>query len=316
MALPMHDPDPRSTDQAEQAAESSAVPSPTTGGSIPTASHYQTDLPYPEELQALLQGRYIVDSFLGQGGMGAVYRGIQIPLHRPVAIKILRRQQGGDDELDFEQRFLREAHAMATLAHQNIVQVFDCGSAGDDYLFMSMELVEGGDLSQAIRDGRVTPEVALALIGPICEGLHFAHTHGIVHRDIKPANIFLTADGRPKVADFGLAKKVDVAGSFMTKTGLSMGTPDYAAPEQFDQVPDLDQRADIYALGVMFYQMLTGSLPRGTHRPPSQRAATDPRLDAVVAKAMEHDRNDRYQSVEEMKADIDRIVATWFVPPE
>jgi serine/threonine protein kinase len=160
----------------------------------------------------MLEGRYLVESFLGQGGMGAVYKGLQLPLKRPVAIKILAKRAEADD-FAFEERFKREAYAMAALAHPNIVQVYDCGDAGENYLFISMELVEGGDLSDAMKEGRITPEVALKLIPQICDGLQAAHERGIVHRDIKPANIFLTADGRAKVADFGLAKKFDAKAS-------------------------------------------------------------------------------------------------------
>ena len=280
----------------------------------PGAPQYEAELPYAEELQAMLDGRYIVESFLGQGGMGAVYRGLQMPLNRPVAIKILRKQDSADG-LEFQERFRREAYAMASMTHPNIVHVYDCGDAGDSFLFISMELVEGGDLSEAMAKGEITPEVALAMIGPICEGLEAAHSRGIVHRDIKPANIFLTAEGKPKVADFGLAKKFDVKETMMTKEGLGMGTPDYAAPEQYDQLPDLDHRADIYALGVMFYQMLTGSLPRGAYKTPSERVPVDPRLDAVVSKAMQQDRNERYQTVAEFRKDIEHILATWFADP-
>src|SRR5436853_422787 len=132
-----------------------------------------------------------------------------------------------------------------------VVQVYDCGDAGEKFLFITMDLVEGGDLSGAIKAGQVTAELALKLIPQICDGLQAAHERGIVHRDIKPANIFLTADGRAKVADFGLAKKFDAQSTFATKTGMSMGTPDYASPEQFDGAADLDHRADIYSLGVM-----------------------------------------------------------------
>ena len=281
-------------------------PRPGTQPSAPSASHYATELPYPEELQAWLEGKYQVESFLGQGGMGAVYRGLQLPLKRPVAIKILQKQQveGGDD-FDFEGRFKREAYAMAALTHPHIVQVYDCGDAGEGFLFISMELLEGGDLSDMLKAGAIPPETALKLICQICEGLQAAHERGIVHRDIKPANIFLTADGRAKVADFGLAKKFDVKSTFMTKTGLGMGTPDYAAPEQYEPEMGIDHRADIYALGVMMYQMLTGRLPRGVYKMPSQLVAgLDARVDDIVARAMMSEREERWQSAAEIKAAI------------
>ncbi len=270
-------------------------------------SSYVVDLPMPEELQAMLPaGHYIVERFLGHGGMGAVYRGLQMPLSRPVAIKILRKGLG--EKFDYEERFRREAYAMAALTHPNIVRVFDFGDAGPNYLFISMELVEGGDLFDFIHQGQMTPELALKMIPQICDGLQFAHEHGIVHRDIKPANIMLTSDDRVKIMDFGLAKNFDSKTSFMTQSGMGMGTADYAAPEQYTITKDLDHRADVYSLGVLMYQMLTGQLPRGMWKPPSTRVAIDPRLDQVVAKAMEPERNDRYQSVREIKEVIASIM--------
>jgi serine/threonine protein kinase len=281
-------------------------------GTKPTDSHYDAELPLAEELQAMLGDAYVVESFLGQGGMGAVYRGLQMPLRRPVAIKILaKRQVGEEDDFAFEERFKREAYAMATLTHPHIVQVYDCGDAGEHHLFISMELLEGGDLSDAIRNGRLTTEAALKLIPQICAGMQAAHERGLVHRDIKPANIFLTKSGSAKVADFGLAKKFNAQSTFVTKVGLGMGTPDYAAPEQYEGVPDLDHRADLYALGVMMYQMLTGRLPRGAnYKTPSQFVGVDPRIDAVVAKAMANDRDDRYQSAAEIAADLSAIAGS------
>src|SRR6187401_2791227 len=131
-------------------------PRPGSQPAAPSASNYLPELPYVEELQALLEGKYVVESFLGQGGMGAVYKGLQLPLKRPVAIKILqKRQMGAEDDFDFEERFKREAYAMAALTHPNIVQVYDCGDAGEYFLFISMELVDGGDLSDAIKGGIV-----------------------------------------------------------------------------------------------------------------------------------------------------------------
>jgi serine/threonine protein kinase len=279
----------------------------------PSAPAYVAELPLPADLQAMLpQGAYIVESFLGQGGMGAVYKGIQMPLKRPVAIKIL--QKGIGAEFEFEERFRREAYAMAALTHPNIVQVYDCGEAGENFLFISMELVEGGDLSECLKRGEMTPERALKLMPQICAGLHFAHERGIVHRDIKPANIMLTKDGRAKIADFGLAKNFDAASSFMTKSGLGMGTPDYASPEQYEALRDLDHRSDIYSLGIMMYQLLTGTLPRGAWRAPSSRVAVDSRLDDVVLKAMAPERELRYETAEKLKAEIERITSTPLKP--
>lgn len=282
---------------------------PTIPASNPPASIPRQDapeLPLPEELSALLPpGAYHVERFLGQGGMGAVYKGVQVRLKRPVAIKIMRRDQGRD--YGFEQRFEREAQAMAKLNHPNIVSVIDYGEAGPDYLYIVMELIDGADMMDLIRTGRMTQEMALMLLPQICDALQFAHDHGIVHRDIKPSNIMLTRDGRIKMADFGLAKRFDVESSFRTQTGTSMGTPDYAAPEQFDAHAQIDHRADIYALGVMIYQMITGQLPRGVWKPPSQRAEIAPEWDDIVAHAMQADPKDRYQAASDVKTDVSKI---------
>jgi serine/threonine protein kinase len=275
-------------------------PSPAASG------HRQPDLPLPEQLTELLpHGNYLVVGFLGQGGMGAVYKGTQVRLKRPVAIKIMRRDQGRD--YDFEARFEREAQAMAKLNHPNIVSVIDFGEAGADYLYIVMELVEGADLMDVIRTGRMTQEMALSLLPQICDALQFAHDHGIVHRDIKPSNIMLTRDGRIKIADFGLAKHFDAESSFRTQTGTGMGTPDYAAPEQFNANAQIDHRADIYALGVMIYQMITGELPRGVWKAPSQRAQVDTQWDDIVSHAMQSDPSDCYQQASEIKTDVSSI---------
>jgi serine/threonine protein kinase len=299
----MPEPDPTSSPGTE------GLPRATRPGSHPTApsaSHYA------EELQAMLEGRYDVESFLGQGGMGAVYKGLQMPLKRPVAIKILQKRQaaGEEDEFAFEERFKREAYAMASLTHPNIVQVYDCGDAGEYFLFISMELLHGGDLSDVIKAGTIPTEKAIKWIGQICDGLQAAHERGIVHRDIKPANIFLTADGRAKVADFGLAKKFDVKNTLVTKTGLGLGTPDYAAPEQYEPELVIDHRADLYALGVMMYQMLAGRLPRGVYKMPSQIVAgLDPRLDDIVGRAMANERDERWQTAADIKNAITALTS-------
>ncbi|MDZ4404535.1 protein kinase [Prosthecobacter sp.] len=276
---------------------------------VPTASAKESpDLPLPEELTLLLpHGNYSVEGFLGQGGMGAVYKGTQVRLQRQVAIKIMRRDQGKDH--GFEERFRREALALAQLNHPNIVNVIDYGEAGPDYLYIVMEFVDGTDLVGVIRSGEMTQETALKLLPQICDALQFAHDNGIVHRDIKPANILLTRDGRIKMADFGLAKRFDVNSTFQTQTGAGMGTPDYAAPEQFDPNGNVDHRADIYELGVMIYQMVTGQLPRGAWKPPSEKADVDTHWDKIVSHALQTDPSDRYASVSEIKTDISSITA-------
>jgi serine/threonine protein kinase len=275
-------------------------------GPRPSQPAAQVELPLPEELTDLLpHGNYSVEGFLGQGGMGAVYQGTQVRLQRHVAIKIMRRDSGKD--YDFEERFRREALAMAKLNHPNIVSVIDFGEAGPDYLYIVMELVDGADMMDVIRTGTMTQEMALTLLPQICDALQFAHQHGIVHRDIKPSNIMLTRDGRVKMCDFGLAKRYDADSGFRTQTGTGMGTPDYAAPEQFDPSAQIDHRADIYALGVMIYQMITGQLPRGVWKAPSLRSECAPQWDSIVSRAMQSDPADRYQQASEVKTDVSSI---------
>ncbi|MEZ5385320.1 MAG: serine/threonine-protein kinase [Prosthecobacter sp.] len=261
-----------------------------------------------EEVAALLpEGAYSVEGCIGWGGMGAVYKGTQLRLRRPVAIKIMRQDQSQDAE--FKERFLREAHTLARLSHPGIVNVIDCGEAGTDLLYIIMEFVDGADLMNVLRSGDMTQETALTLLPQICDALQFAHDHGIVHRDIKPSNILLTRDGRVKIADFGLAKALDRDASLQTRTGIGLGTPDYAAPEQFMGEGNVDHRADIYALGVMIYQMITGQLPRGAWKPPSEKAAVDSCWDHIVARALQTDPHERYASVSEIKTDLGGITS-------
>ncbi|MBE2287446.1 MAG: protein kinase [Prosthecobacter sp.] len=265
----------------------------------PTLSDLSSAMPSPEELQSLLpKDSYLIEGFLGQGGMGAVYRGIQISLDRPVAIKVLPLTVGV--EYDFADRFRREAQSMAALNHPGIVSVYDFGTVGGRFLYFVMELVDGSDLHQVLKSKQMTPDLALWLMPQICDAVATAHELGIYHRDIKPANILLTRQWRVKVADFGLAKRaVPNEHSLMTQAGLGLGTPDYAAPEQFELNASVDHRADIYALGVTLYQMLTGRLPRGAWQPPSAMIGTDARLDAVIVKAMSPQPEQRYQTTRE-----------------
>jgi len=265
----------------------------------PTLSDLSSAMPSPEELQGLLpKDSYLIEGFLGQGGMGAVYRGIQISLDRPVAIKILPLSVGV--EYDFADRFRREAQSMAAMNHPGIVSVYDFGTVGGRFLYFVMELVDGSDLHQVLKAKQMTPDLALWLIPQICDAVATAHELGIYHRDIKPANILLTRQWRVKVADFGLAKRaVPNEHSLMTQAGLGLGTPDYAAPEQFELNASVDHRADIYALGVTLYQMLTGKLPRGAWQPPSAIIGTDARLDTIIVKAMSPQPELRYHTARE-----------------
>ncbi|WP_395737847.1 protein kinase domain-containing protein [Prosthecobacter sp.] len=268
------------------------------------------DPPDVTQLQQMLP-QYHVESFIARGGMGAVYKGLQEALQRPVAIKILPPEvlQGGKDQR-FSERFKHEARAMARLSHPGIVAVFDAGETADGLLYFVMEYVEGTDLAQLIAgEGPLEIQRTIEIIGAVCEALHFAHQEGIVHRDIKPSNIMIDNRGRVKIADFGLAKSLNVEGTLLTGTNVAMGTPDYIAPETMIPGMGVDHRADLYAVGVMLYQMLTGRIPRGRFLLPSGIVPhVDHRFDAIVDKAMQTDREKRYDSAVEMKTDLSAVI--------
>ncbi len=253
--------------------------------------------------------------------MGAVYKARQLQLDRLVALKILPPDIGDDPA--FAGRFTAEAKALAKLNHPGIVTIYDFGRA-DGLFYFFMEFVDGVNLRQLLQNGRISPREALAIVPQICDALQFAHDQGIVHRDIKPENILLDRRGHVKVADFGLAKLVGsgsepMAGGStatdspaLTESGKVMGTPNYMAPEQKEHPDTVDHRADIYALGVVFYQMLTGELPGKKIEPPSSKVQIDVRLDEVVLRALEQKPELRYQQVSEVKT----MVETIFQPPE
>jgi tRNA A-37 threonylcarbamoyl transferase component Bud32 len=245
--------------------------------------------------------------FVGQGGMGIVFKTRQPKLDRFVALKLLPQKPGADPS--FGERFNREARVLARLSHPNIVAVHDFGQAGT-FFYLLMEFVDGVNLRQAMRAGRFTPAQALALVPKICDALQYAHEEGILHRDIKPENLLLDTRGRLKIADFGIAKLLgDVKDITLTASGASIGTPHYMAPEQLERPHDVDQRADVYSLGVVFYEMLTGELPIGRFAPPSEKNQMDPRVDQVVLRALEKERERRFQSAGDVKTQVERITA-------
>ncbi|MFN0077875.1 MAG: protein kinase domain-containing protein [Prosthecobacter sp.] len=283
-----------------------APPPKTTGG-----SGWRWEPPEPEELQRMLP-QYEVQMLIGRGGMGAVYRGVQLSLERKVAIKLLPPAIEQQDTA-FAERFRNEAKLMGRMNHPAIVSVYDFGRTTDGQLYFVMEYVDGTDVQRMIaREGKLPPEHALAVTAHLCDALGYAHKQGIVHRDIKPSNVLIDSDGRVKVADFGLAKLTDkTLNTGLTQTGMAMGTPDYVAPETLTLGVEVDGRADIYAVGVMLYQMLTGDIPRGMFKMPSQKfQSIDPRFDAIVRRALEHDREERYQSSHQLRIDLDVILTT------
>lgn len=252
----------------------------------------------PGELASRFPQLEILD-LIGHGGMGAVYKARQVRLDRLVALKVII--PGAVDEPDFAHRFEREARALAKLNHPNVVTVYDFGIV-DGVYFLIMEYVSGTNLRQLIHSQELAPESALPMVAEICDALQYAHDQGIVHRDIKPENILVSAQGHVKIADFGLAKLLGNAmqQSALTKTGQVVGTPHYMAPEQLERPLEVDHRADIYSLGVVFYEMLTGELPLGRFNRPSKRVQVNVKLDEVVLRALEKEPERRYQHVSEI----------------
>jgi len=198
------------------------------------------------------------------------YKARQKSLNREVAIKVLPPMAAEDDgSMHFAERFKAEAQAMARLNHPGIVAVHDAGETPGGLLYFVMEMVQGTDVSRMIASsGRLPPEHAYAITAHVCDALAYAHGNGLIHRDIKPANIMVDTQGRVKVADFGLAKAVDAQTGF-TQSNMAVGTPDFVAPEALIPGMPVDGRADLYAVGVMLYQMLTGQVPRGAFKPAS-----------------------------------------------
>jgi predicted Ser/Thr protein kinase len=264
--------------------------------------------PSPELLSAAIPHIEILE-LLGTGGMGAVYKGRQRSLDRLVAVKVLPADIGADPA--FAERFTREARALGKLNHPNIVAIHDSGYAGGLYYFV-MEYIDGANLREMIRSHAFAPKDALAIVPQICDALQFAHDEGIVHRDIKPENILITKKGQVKIADFGLAKLLgaDQVGDNLTATHQVMGTVRYMAPEQMEGAKDIDHRADIYSLGVVFYELLTGELPLGRFAPPSKKVQIDVRLDEIVLRTLEKEPQQRYQHAGDIKTEVETFVRT------
>ncbi len=274
-----------------------------------------------------LLGRVINDRFrvvgvIARGGMGKVYRAEQAPLGRAVALKILNPRYQGDHDPEFHKRFFLEASTCSKLTHPNTITIFDYGRTDDDVYYIAMELLEGRTLRQALRqDGPFPPDRALHIARQICRSLREAHNLGVVHRDLKPANVFLVRHGDEddfvKVLDFGLVKELtDNPADDLTQTGLFMGSPKYMAPEQI-RGEEVDGRTDVYALGVLLFEMLTGRVPfdrpnsvnvlmAHVHDAPPSFAeiapehALDPELEAVVMRCLAKDPQERFASMGEL----------------
>jgi serine/threonine protein kinase len=240
---------------------------------------------------------------LGHGGMGVVYKARQIELDRLVALKILRPNISHDT--GFAARFLREARALAKLNHPNIITVYDFGRK-EALFFFIMEFVDGANLRHVERVGQLSPAEALSIVPQVCSALQYAHDNGVEHRDIKPENILITKSGDVRIADFGLAKLVgNKDDAPLTGTWQVMGTPHYMAPQQFEKPTTVDHRADIYSLGVVIYELLTGELPIGRFRLPSEKVQVDVRLDEVVLRSLDKESDRRYQRVTDVATAVE-----------
>lgn len=261
-------------------------------------SHTGFIAPSIEELAPLFPAYEIID-FIAQGGMGAVYRARQKSLDRTVAIKILPREFGADQQ--FREAFEAEAKAMARLNHPNLIAVYDFGDI-EGMLYIIMEFVEGKALYYSSHGKKIDPATALGIVSTIARGLSHAHHGGIVHRDIKPANILLDRDAQPKIGDFGLARPLDKDRA----EGVTLGTPGYTAPEVYTREHPVDQRSDIFSLGALLYELLCGKEPEAHST--GMTSGIDPRIDAFLAKATSANPTHRYMDVEDFAMDLDGVV--------
>jgi serine/threonine-protein kinase len=259
----------------------------------------------------VFNNRYRLDSKLGEGGMATVYCGTDTLLRRRVAIKVLRRDYASDQE--FVRRFYQEAESAAKLSHPNIVNTYDVGREGDTY-YIIMELVDGPSLAEIIAaDGRLPEPVALDYAAQVCNGLAYAHRQGLLHRDIKPANILITKDDVVKLSDFGIARAVSQQTMTMTRPGMVMGSVYYLSPEQAQGL-ELTEASDLYSVGIVLYQMLTGKLPFTGESPVTvalkhisdpappldPSAGVSPALASIVSKLLQKQPENRFGAASEV----------------
>jgi serine/threonine protein kinase len=278
----------------------------------------------------VINDRFKISALIARGGMGKVYRAEQAPLGRICAVKVLNPNYAGEHDPEFHRRFFLEASLTSKLTHPNTVTIFDYGRTDDDIYYMAMEYLEGHTLHRAIRTAGHFPEERVAHVArQICRALREAHSLGVIHRDLKPANIFLVEHGDEtdvvKVLDFGLVKNVsaDAKAEELTQTGLFMGSPKYMAPEQI-RGDKVDARTDIYSLGVIMYEMLTGKVPFdrpnsvnilmahvNEDAPPMRQMnpsiQVSPIMEETVARSMAKDPDQRFHSMDEVLASLKRI---------
>ncbi|MCB9881008.1 MAG: serine/threonine protein kinase [Planctomycetes bacterium] len=250
-------------------------------------------------------GDYLIGEQIGKGGMAAVYVATHVRLGRKVAIKVLLPSLR--EQPVFEARLEHEARTLAQLEHPGIAGIHDYGFANGVH-WIALEYVDGSNLRQLLQARKPTHEEVLDGFLQICGALAYAHDRGIVHRDLKPENILIDRDGRVRIADFGLAKlQTAVAGLELTQTRQTVGTWAYMAPEMFDPGAIVDHRADLFAVGVMLYEVLTGALPRGVFSMPSALSAVDVRFDALVRQSLAARPDERFQTAQELRGELERV---------
>lgn len=261
-------------------------------------------------------GRYEVLGELGQGAMGVVYKARDPLIDRIVAIKTINLGLAQDEKEEYESRFYQEAKAAGRLSHPNIVTIYDVGKNGD-VAYIAMEFLEGRELRDIMNDdGLLSVDQVLDIVAQVAQGLAYAHEHDIVHRDIKPSNVMVVRDGHVKITDFGIARMASSA--VRTQTGMVLGSPKYMSPEQV-MGKAIDQRSDIFSLGVMLYEMLTGQPPfngdnvnaimyqtlNAIPAPPNSLNPEVPEMiDFIVAKALAKKVEDRYQNAKDLAVDL------------
>lgn len=261
-------------------------------------------------------GRYEVIGELGQGAMGVVYKARDPLIDREVAIKTINLSLAMDEREEYEARFYQEAKAAGRLSHPNIVTIFDVGRA-EDVAYIAMEYLQGRELRDILNETPLLPIIqVLDIIVQVAQGLAYAHEHDIVHRDVKPSNVMVVRDDRVKITDFGIARMASAA--VRTQTGMVLGSPKYMSPEQV-LGKEIDRRSDIFSLGVMLYEMLTGQVPFIGENinaimyqtlntipasPSSENPSLPEMLDYIVAKALAKDKDERYQNARDLAADL------------
>src|SRR5512143_2310404 len=261
-------------------------------------------------------GRYNIIGELGQGAMGTVYKAVDPLIDRVVAIKTINLSLALEEKDEYEGRFYQEAKAAGRLSHPNIVTIYDVGRSGD-IAYIAMEFLQGRELRDILNDANLLPvDQVMDIVAQVALGLAYAHEHGIVHRDIKPSNIMVGRDGHVKITDFGIARMASSA--VRTQTGMVLGSPKYMSPEQV-MGKLADQRSDVFSLGVMLYEMLTGQAPftgenvnaimyqtlNSIPQPPSAlNAAVPDMLNFIVAKALAKDLEHRYQNAKDFANDL------------